>query len=189
MAKVPPVIGVSMPPGQMQLARTPRAALGRDEPGERVDATLARGVTGAEPVTADRGGRRDGDDRATAVGQERQAVADHREGAAQVDREHAEEVVDADLLDRREVGAVEDPGRGDDAGDPSERARGRRDGRADRFVVGDVDGERERAPPARSIASAVSRALPLVQVDDGNRGAPFRRELRRSRARCRSRRR
>ena len=158
------------------------------EPGQRVDAALARGVARAVAVAADarpstrssRSSRRLR--RATAS-----ACRDHRERPDQVHPQHVHEVVDRHLVRGLQVGAVEDAGRGDDADAtrPSSSIA-RRDGVPHRGVVADVARVRRRAairsfdqrrrlarvarrsrsmtattPPSRATRNAVARPMPL----------------------------
>ena len=158
-----------------------RSALRRDEPGERVDAALARGVAGPEAVTADRGGRRDRHDRAAAVGERGAGSGGSprtcRRGSPRA-RGRSRRSPTSSMGWRS--GPWKMPGRGDHA-----RDRGRASAAVvataarDRVVVGDVDRERERGPPVgRRSRRPVSRAFASCRSTTATAAPRARRELR-----------
>jgi len=87
------------------------------------------------------------------------------------------EVVDCRRRRSVRVGAVEDAGRGDDAGDPSERARGVLDPAA---TEASSETSTRAASRARGVFDRVDGGarVGFVEVDDRDCGAPLRRELR-----------
>ena len=76
------------------------SVLHRHQPGQGVDAALARGVTRAVAVALEAGGRRDRHDRPPVLDQVGQGVLDREERAGEVHAEHVQEVVELDLGQR-----------------------------------------------------------------------------------------
>ncbi len=181
-AQAPLVIGVSTAPGQMQFAaHSPRAVLHGGEAGERDNATLAGGISGAVPVPADARGRRDRHDAPSRPilrsFEMRQCVLHGQERAGEIDRQHLVEGLDGHLRDRREIVADEHSGRRHDAVQTPELGDRALHCSCDRVGVGDIGGESDgralgpgdggvdaglvtiedrRAPPRAATASAVA---------------------------------
>ena len=193
VANVPPVIGVSTPPGQMQFARTPlRAVLHREQarrarrrrPCSRCSPRRSRGRGSRRSTRSSRSRRR----RRSACGSACLITANV---PTRFTREHVDEVVDRRPVRGLEIGTVEDAGRGDDAGDAPELASAAlRPRRATAASSPTSHGVRDRAAAApRHDRAAVSLALLGVR---GRRPRPRRprgRRVARSPARSRSRRR
>ena len=116
-----------------------RPALHGDEPGQRGDPALARGVARTEAVPSERSGRRNRDDAPGALAgvaaQVGNGVLDGQERAGEVHLQHVQERFEGDVLERLEVVAFEDPGARDHPVQVSEAPDGAGDGVRDRVLV------------------------------------------------------